>query len=314
VGGNGSPGLGPGIGRGNGSGMVTAPPGAPQAGSSPPRPSRITTVLAQRAGRDRPNVEWHRLAGRGREPSDGGEMRRPLRQAGKIVLRRAQVLEGRPRPRGAKLSGTSAESKTRAFTSARPHQAAASVVNTPIGDGSSCNRILRQHSDAPAAPGGHRNCLPALGAFLVEHRHRFPILPAPSSPAWTRAARRSCCPRGIVALGGEWVVRSGWGDVVVSAGSCELRYQAFLPRRRRTARRARRSCRPMSPCIGGCSAAPLCFIEAARPLRHCGGDRWFVDEIYVDIVALLSRGGASMPGPSSSQMTRASSADAEMTR
>ena len=35
--------------------------------------------------------------------------------------------------------------------------------------------------------------------------------------------------------------------------------------------------------IGGCSGSARCSPDAARPLRHATGDRWFVDETYVKV-------------------------------
>jgi transposase-like protein len=39
------------------------------------------------------------------------------------------------------------------------------------------------------------------------------------------------------------------------------------------------------------------FTEAARPLRHATGDRWFVDETYVKGVCCIPRAPAVAVGP-----------------
>src|SRR6478609_7594664 len=39
------------------------------------------------------------------------------------------------------------------------------------------------------------------------------------------------------------------------------------------------------PSIGGCRGSPL-LIDAARPVRHLAGDRWFVDETYVKVAGV----------------------------
>jgi IS6 family transposase len=44
----------------------------------------------------------------------------------------------------------------------------------------------------------------------------------------------------------------------------------------------------MSRCIGGCSGFTPLLIDAARPVRHLAGDRWFVDETYVKVSGVWS--------------------------